>query len=169
MGWTGGQLEGPFTSRAAIAFELGEEFERRVIATARYGTVIYAAVLPGRAGEEVFGLVLLAERQDGILYTKAIGEDEGPAEDDCPARILDLLGEPSNEYAREWRQRCRARLARPRPRPGQVVVFSSPLHFTDGTEHNALAYLRRSRFRDPESGREYHVPSWARLDYRLRP
>lgn len=166
MGWTGGHLEGPFTSRAAIAFELGEEFAGRVVATARHGTVIYAAVRPAK-GHEVFGLVLLAERERGVLYTKAIGEDEGPTEDGCPARILDLLGEPGNRHAREWRERCRARLARGRPRPGQAVVFAEPLRFTDGSEHRVLTYLRGSRFHDPESGREYHVSSWARLDYRL--
>lgn len=167
MGWTGGRLEGPFNARAAIAFELGEEFAGRVIATARYGTVIYAAVRP-TAGHEVFSLVLLAERERGVLYTKAISEDMGPAEDGCPARILDLLGEPSNRYAREWRERCRARLARGRPRHGQAVVFAEPICFTDGSEHRVLTYLRGSRFRDPGSGREYHVSSWARLDYRLR-
>jgi hypothetical protein len=61
MGWTAGALEGPFTSRAAITFDLGEEFAERVIATVRYGTVIYAAVRSAD-GREVFGLVLLAER-----------------------------------------------------------------------------------------------------------
>lgn len=167
MGWTAEQLEGPFTSRAAIAFELGEPFAERVVATARYGTVIYAAVRPA-GGHETFGLVLLAERRCGVLYTKAIGEDEGPAEQDCPARLLDLLGEPSTRYAREWRERCRARLARGRPRPGQALVFAEPLRFTDGSEHRVLTYLRGSRFRDPERGRGYHVPCWAKLDYRLR-
>jgi integrase len=66
MGWTCGQLDGPFSARAAIAFDLGEEFARRVLATARYGTVIYAAVR-STDGKEVFGLVLLAERQGGEL------------------------------------------------------------------------------------------------------
>lgn len=120
MGWTAGALDQPFTSRNAIAFELGEEFASRVIDTARYGTVIYAAVrAPER--DQVFGLVLLAERSGGILYTKPISEDMGPAEDCCPERILDLLTEPSNEYAEDWRSRCRARIERGRPKPGQAV------------------------------------------------
>jgi hypothetical protein len=165
MGWTAGALDGPFTSRAAIAFDLGEEFAARVIATARYGTVIYAAVRPADGGE-VFGLVVLAERRGGILYTKSIAEDEGPAEDRCPARILDLLGEPSGEWSREWRERCRARLARGRPRPGQRVRFERSLEFTDGTEHRVLAYVSGSRFRDSRS-RIYRVPNWQDLAYRL--
>ena len=118
MGWTAGQLQGPFTARAAIEFDLGVEFAARVIDTARYGQVIYAAV-HSSDGHEVFGLVLLAERRDGVLYTKSISEDMGPAEDRCPARILAQLTEPSNDNAREWRKRCRARLTMPCPSQGR--------------------------------------------------
>jgi hypothetical protein len=125
MGWTAGHLHRPFTARTAIEFELGAEFAARVIDTVRYGQVIYAAVR-SNDGQEVFGLVLLAARRDGVLYTKPISEDMGPAEDHCPERILDQLTEPSNQHAREWRQRCRARLARPRPRQGQTVIFVRP-------------------------------------------
>jgi hypothetical protein len=111
MGWTAGHLDRPFTALAAIAFDLGDEFASRVLNTARYGHVIYAAVR-SVDGHEVFGLVLLAKRRDGFLYTKPITEDMGPGEDGCPARILDLLTEPSNDNARAWRERCRVRLAR---------------------------------------------------------
>jgi hypothetical protein len=68
MGWTAGHLKGPFTARAAIEFDLGAEFAARVIDTARYGQVIYAAVRSSD-GQEVFGLVLLAERRNGVLCT----------------------------------------------------------------------------------------------------
>jgi hypothetical protein len=166
MGWTAGTLEGPFTARAAIAFDLGEEFADRVIETARYGTIIYAAVRSAD-DREVFGLVLLAERQNGILFTKPISEDMGPAEDGCPARILDLLSEPSNEHARDWRRRCRERLARPRPRKSQTVVFAEPLAFLDGAEHRVLVYEGGSRFRSRE-GALYSVPRWSELKYSVR-
>ncbi len=114
MGWTAGNLDRPFSARAAIAFDLGEDFANRVLATARCGTVIYAAV-KSRDSDNVFGLVLLAERRNGVLFTKPISEDMGPAEDGCPVCILDLLSAPSNECAREWRERCRARIVRARP------------------------------------------------------
>jgi hypothetical protein len=117
MGWTAGHLQGPFTARAAIEFDLGPEFAARVIDAARYGRVIYAAVRSNDS-QEVFGLVLLTERR-GVLYTKPISEDMGPVEDRCPARLLDRLTEPSNQHAREWRRRCRARLAKPCPRQGR--------------------------------------------------
>lgn len=121
MGWTAGHLEGPFTARAAIAFDLGEGFVERVLDTARYGSVIYAAVRSVDS-REVFGLVLLTEQRNGLLYTKPITEDMGPVEDGCPAKILDLLTAPSNDNARAWRERCRARLVRVPPRKGKNIV-----------------------------------------------
>ena len=163
MGWTGGQLQGPFTARAAIEFELGAQFLARVIDTVRYGTVIYAAVR-SRDGKQVFGLVLLAERRAGILYTKAIGEDEGPAEDRAPARILDLLTKPSNDHARQWRERCRARLAQPRPRKGQTVVFMQALTFTNDETHGTFTYHGGSRFRTI-TGCECHIRRWQELQF----
>ncbi len=163
MGWTGGQLQGPFTARAAIEFELGAEFLARVIDTVRYGTVIYAAVR-SRDDKEIFGLVLLAERRGGILYTKAVGEDEGPAEDRAPARILDLLTPPSNDHARQWRERCRAHLAQPRPRKGQTVVFTKALTFTNDEAHSTFTYQGGSRFQTG-NGCLCHIRCWQTLQF----
>jgi hypothetical protein len=151
MGWTGGALQGPFTSLAAIEFDLGAEFAARVIEKARYGTVIYAAVR-SREGDNVFALVLLAERREGILYTKPVSEDMGPAEDRCPAHILDLLTAPSNDWARKWRERCRARLAQPKPCRGQKVVFAEPITFTNGESHSKFTYDGGSRFHTDKGG-----------------
>jgi len=163
MGWTAGQLQGPFTARAAIEFDMGAEFAARVIATMRYGTVIYAAVR-SRDSQEIWGLVLLAERRDGLLYTKPISEDMGPVEDRCPARILDLLTEPSNDHARRWRERCRARLAKPRPRKGQTVTFANPLTFTNNETHSTFPYRGGSRFRT-SNGCECHIRCWQELQF----
>lgn len=111
VGWTAGRIEEPISARAVIAFDLGEDFVERVLATAVRGSVVYAAVRSVDSSD-VFGLVVLTERESDFLYTKAVAEDMGPAEEGCPARILDLLTEPCNERAREWRRRCRVRLAR---------------------------------------------------------
>jgi len=166
MGWTGGQLSKPFTALAAIEFDLGEDFARRVIETSLYGRVIYAAVR-SHDGRDVFGLVLLTERRDGLLYTKPVSEDMGPAEDRCPASILDRLTPPSNEHARQWRERCRTRLAKPKPGPGQTVIFNERVTFTNGDEHRTLIFQGGSRFRS-RAGREYHVRSWQERGYTLR-
>jgi hypothetical protein len=96
---------------AATSFALGDEFVGRIAGAARYGTVIYAAV-EAQGSEEVFGVVVIAERRNGILFTKCISEVELPDQVGCPARILNLLTPTSNESAAKWRSRCRARLAR---------------------------------------------------------
>jgi hypothetical protein len=167
MGWTAGALSQPFTALAAIEFDLGADFARRVITTARYGRVIYAAVRSAD-NKEIWGLVLLAERREGMLYTKPVSEDMGPVEDHCPARILDLLTAPSNEHARRWRERCRTHLAKPRPRPGQTVVFAKRLRFTNGDGHRTLIFQGGSRFRST-GGQLYHVSSWGELEYTVAP
>ncbi|HEY2768306.1 MAG TPA: hypothetical protein VGI76_08615 [Solirubrobacteraceae bacterium] len=166
MGWTGGQLSKPFTALAAIEFDLGEDFARRVIDVVLCGGVVYAAVR-SREGQEVSGLVLLTERREGLLYTKPVSEDMGPAEDRCPTRILDRLTPPSNEYARRWRERCRARLAKPTPRPGQTVIFTERVKFTNGDELRTLIVQGGSRFRSPV-GRVYHIHAWRERHYTLR-
>ncbi|MFN3457270.1 MAG: DUF6927 domain-containing protein [Novosphingobium sp.] len=64
-----------------------------------------------------------------------MAETAGPYHHDCPAAILDLLDPPANDYAARWRAVCRQQFAltsRPRPSPGQVLVLTAPLIFTDG-------------------------------------
>lgn len=165
IGWTAGHLQGPFTARAAIEFDMGADFAARVINAVRYGKVIYAAVR-SRDSDEVFGLVLLTERENGVLYTKPVSEDMGPLEDRCPARILDLLTAPSNDWARKWRERCRARLARPLPRKGQTVVFDKPITFTNEQAHRTFTYQGGSRF-DATNGLLCRIRCWQELDFTL--
>ena len=63
----------------------------------------------------VYGLVCLKKwdrNSDFNFGWKDMGEEEGPNESEAPARILDLLTDPApNQYAADWRARCRARLA----------------------------------------------------------
>lgn len=165
MGWTAGHLQGPFTARAAIEFDLGAEFVARVVDTTRHGKVIYAAV-GSTDGREVFGLVLLTVRTKGVLFTKAVSESMGPVEDHCPALILDQLTEPNNDNAREWRERCRAHLARSRLRPGQKVTFAKPLRFTNGDVRRTLIFQDGARFRSA-NGTLYHIRSWKEFDYKV--
>jgi hypothetical protein len=110
MGWKARHLNVACTSKVAIDYGLGQELASRVVGRARYGNTIYAAIRSAD-GSEVFGLVMLIKRRNGILFTKPIIEDMGPAEDGCPSRILDLLTAPRTENARDWRRRCRSRIA----------------------------------------------------------
>src|SRR3546814_19605923 len=72
--------------------------------------------LNGKGGE-IFAIVCLVRwnprAKDGYIFGyKDMDETMGPCEADCPARILDLLTPTDKEYAREWRARCCANLAR---------------------------------------------------------
>jgi hypothetical protein len=109
MAWTSGDFEGPLTAKAAVAFVFGEDFARQDLLDAiRDRDVVYAAVRS--EGGEVWGLVLIVKREGKRLHVKRISEDMGPDDDRCPSKILDLLSEPpSNEWACDWRARCRAR------------------------------------------------------------
>lgn len=109
MAWTSGDLEELLTARTAVAFAFGEEFAQQYLVDAvEDRDVVYAAL---KSGDEraVWGLVLIIKREGERLHIKRISEDMGPDDDRCPARILDLLTEPINERARDWRARCQAR------------------------------------------------------------
>lgn len=166
MGWTGGQLDARPTAHNLIAFDLGADFAARVIATAKLGSVVYAAVRAHDDPSVVFGLVLLTERRDGMVYTKPIDETMGPCEDMCPARILDLLTDTDSEYANQWRARCRARLAKPKPKAGQAVRFAHPFTFTNGESHDTLTFVKGSRFKTP-NGTLVHVTKWRESTYEV--
>ncbi|MBS1862264.1 MAG: hypothetical protein JSS68_11200 [Actinobacteria bacterium] len=117
MAWTSGDFDGRLTARAAVAFVFGEEYtERHLLDLARDGEIVYAA-LRSEDLQEAWGLVLVIKREGKRLHVKRISEDMGPYDDRCPKRILDLLSEPSNEWARDWRRRCLARAAESRAEP----------------------------------------------------
>ena len=75
-------------------------------------------------------------------------ETMGPYHYDCPASILDLLGPPGNDYAANWREACRARLAltsRRKPMPGDMLVLAEPLMFTDGQSERSFRVVQSGR------------------------
>jgi hypothetical protein len=165
MGWTGGQLTGPATALNLIEFELGADFRSRVIATHKKGGVVYAAVRH-HADDHVFALVLLVERRDGLVWTKAMTDPDGPAYHHCPTSILDLLSPADNQYANRWRQRCRDHAARPKPRRGQQVRFAEAITFTDGSSGRVFTFLGRTRFAC-EDGSHVAIPCWSTRPYVL--
>jgi hypothetical protein len=100
-------------------------------------------------------------------------ETMGPCDHDCPAAILDLLTPTDSEWANAWRQKCRARLAKPRPREGQTLVLAQPLSFTDGAVHSRFLVVERTvrnrkrlAFRG-DNGVFYHLRSLRDREYTL--
>lgn len=60
---------------------------------------------------------------------KDMTEDMGPVIANCPKKILDLLTEPENEWAAQWRERCRAKLNRPKIKIGDTIKFDEHIRF----------------------------------------
>ncbi|MGB5083320.1 MAG: hypothetical protein WBO09_01670 [Methylocystis silviterrae] len=128
---------------------------------------------------DVWGLVCLVhynprDREGYIFGYKDMEESMGPCECECPSSILDLLTPTDNEYAQEWRARCRARADKSPPRAGQTIVFEQPVSFSDGKTFQRLDVVPNPRwrgrvlFRDPDSGGLYRITNIKDKDYRIQ-
>src|ERR1017187_8230297 len=130
MGSTSLHREPGQSDRAFFEAEFPETLTQRgeILACATVGGTFYAAVCDKDSGS-TWALVIMIIRSRGYwnFTYKEMDETMGPAEDRCPARILDMLSPTRNEYASGWPRRCRqnaARLARATAiRPGDMVRF----------------------------------------------
>ena len=124
----------------------------------------------------VFALVCLVKynkrASDGMVFGyKDMSETMGPNESECPARILDMLGPTTSEYALQWRARCRAvatRKQRPPPKDGDMIVFAQTIKFTDGSEGRRFLVSRQGRrtiFLNPAAGTRYRISRWKELNW----
>lgn len=97
----------------------GIKGQDKVIASCMKGNVYYAAIertWEDDTPREVWAAIALTyynpkakERENfGI---KQIDESMGPYNYDMPEKYLDMLTEPYNDFAREWREKCRAQIA----------------------------------------------------------
>ena len=152
--------------------------------------VYYAAVehvVAETGAREVFAAVCLVDynlrdREGFIFGYKDMDETVGPCECDCPQSILDLLTPTDVEYAKEWRANCRknikerrAQAKKPKPRPGQTIIFDHPIHFSDGRNLDRLLVVRSPRgrrtvvYQDPVGYSLYRISNIKSLAYRLDP
>jgi len=141
---------------------LGEK--QTMLASAHIGGIggtFYAAVRQLDSGK-VWAMVVLTTGCPGARFGwKAMEEQMGPCECDCPACILDLLTPTDDRYAMEWRQRCRNRAALfGAVVPGAKLEFSVDFLTPDGP-HRAFEVVNPSKslFRSP-SGVAYRLTNW---------
>jgi len=144
----------------------------------------YAAVERLQLGKprEVFAVVCPVrynprDAEGDIFGYKHQSEAVGACAAECPLGILDLLTPTDEPDAVAWRERCRAhaaqRAARPRLRPGQVVVFAEPIAFSDGRRCDRMTVVidprhpRAVRFRPPDGGRLYRISRLRDRAYRV--
>lgn len=177
MGSTSLHREPGHSDRAFFEAEFPDTLTKQgeILACATVGGTFYAAVRDKDSGS-TWALVIMTIRSRGYwnFTYKEMDETMGPAEDRCPARILDLLSPADCENALEWRRRCRqnaAKLARAKAiRPGDTVRFSRPLDFANGDRLDTFLFEKRSTFRHPEGHSRYRIPGWrARYDYQVIP
>ena len=124
MGWTStdarfytadGKVNRKAECDALYTWE-GEKTKNEVIKSSMRGSLYYAAVRTTdktTGHSEVFAAVCLTStRRDGGFNFgyKGMAEDMGPCEDDCPKGILVLLTDTESKYAKEWRERCWAKI-----------------------------------------------------------
>lgn len=157
----------------------GADTKGEVVKSAMVGSTYYAAVRRTNKGTGqgyVFGVVVLTRSAprdpDGYTFGyKDMDESMGPCYYDCPAGILDLLDPTEQEYALNWRQKCRdqkvatAEGRRRAPKIGDRIRLAEPLKFTDGAslaDFQVVNLPRRGRqrtaYKSLTNGLYYAIP-----------
>lgn len=93
----------------------------------------------GRVWALVCLLDFVPHRGFNIGY-KDMDESMGPNADRCPQDILDLLTPTDSQWANEWRDRCRARLAKRSItfKVGDVVEFNEAVEFANHVSYSTF-------------------------------
>lgn len=154
MGWTSYPIYGKLDRKSECDKVYSGETEKtiwKVLKSAMVGSTYYAAVekTDKETGKsKVFAGVCLTQVHDGEFYYKDMDESMGPGVFKCPNSILDLLTEPEYEYGKEWRERCRAYNALPKPGKlpiGAVIEFTT----RDGKTIRATKHGPAFQFKTP--------------------
>lgn len=88
-------------------YSFGNEPEWAVILKdALIGNTYYAAMRSAKTGQ-VWALVVLVDFSNNEFGYKDMDETMGPCYYDCPISILNLLSQTTNQFALEWREKCR--------------------------------------------------------------
>ena len=122
-----------------------------ILKSSMKGSVYYAAVKPLKKYSEdingnkiivdipletqqVFGIVFLTQVDTKDYHNfsyKDMDETMGPCYYDCPKSILDLLSPTNNEYANNWRAKCREQIAKKtNPNSLNKLPFNSIIQVT---------------------------------------
>jgi hypothetical protein len=143
------------TDRDHFSRELFRDSDYEIVECTTVRRVFYAAVRT-KSTSEVWALIVLVHRNPGSEFNftyKDMSETMGPVEASAQAKVLDALSPTTNEYALEWRQKCRDRLTsraaiRSRLKAvqvGSIIRVPRPLRFTDGREASRFECLDRGR------------------------
>lgn len=161
MGWTGTFLNCVGSSpnskeRKAELDNLANWGDKQeVVKSIMVGTTYYAAVKI-KETNEIYGLIILTQgRQKGDtygcnFYYKDMSESCLPGYYDCPKGILDLLTPTDNEYALEWRKKCRETIENKKKKNNLAnLPFGTKVIWTrwDGTEMTLIKREPMAQFK----------------------
>lgn len=139
MGWTGTYRQRGQSDKDFFQSEFGNDCE--ILDTARKGMTAYLKIRSIKTNE-IFAAIILTRinRGEYNFYYKDMDESMGPIECQCPLRILEGLSEPSNEYAKQWRENVRKWNAEksPKAKIGNILKFAEPLKFQNGEKHDVF-------------------------------
>jgi hypothetical protein len=187
MGWLYMQSLGGFKSPKAyldnqFTHESVGSTKCEVLKSALVGMRTYYAavkITPLIGTPEVFAVVCLVRYNkraaDGYIFGyKDMDETMGPCEAQCPQAILELLTPTESEYAVQWRERCKARLAKEKAKVGDTIVFEAPIRFTDGSLHSVFKLHapwrkggRPMLWAVGNGGGFYRISGWKERNFRI--
>lgn len=123
------------------------------------GNHIWGLVRDESAGRKFITLDLIAKERNGGWGYKGMSEDMGPYHYDCPLSLIERATDPTNDSAREWRQKVIAYHAA-RAKAGKAEV--GRLVWSCGTVYRLLGPLgprKGWRVLDVNSGVTYRMPA----------
>ena len=178
MGWTGLHAthydkKGKVDRKAECDARFLEDLCKghyKILRSRLIGSVYYAAITTLRkyVGEDadgrsiyesipeneqtIWGCVMLTSVDNNNYYNfnyKDMSEDMGPCCYDCPESILNLLSPTNNEYANEWRKKCRDRIEKKKRlgkvQLGQFITFIAQHETTSGVKPGDAVTLMKKR------------------------
>lgn len=170
MGWTWANWS---SNKEALEDELSG---MKIVDHSIKGNTGFAAV--ETKDGKIFGLVAMFKRDSDGIGIKLIDESMGPAQIDCPKRILnkltpldELYAADQGEYARDWRAACHAFHNRPKPpklKEGMTVRFPEPLDFGPFEEQEFIVQKLDGRlYFEARNGRKCRILGYTKMMYEV--
>jgi len=187
MGWTGTQWYGSGSRKDFLKHTFLQKNETHtwwISDVSMRGAVAYCISWQRdeTTGVETHeGMVILTEKRKDDphwIYHKEVGESCLPFYFDAPVSLikkLNELGEPFNDNASQWRDRCleNAQRAKIKVELGTIIQFMKTFKFTsrsgvfeENTFTMATDWNGKKAFRT-QTGQLCRIPNWKKLEYRV--
>lgn len=141
MGWTGSERNKRLTTFQQACEQEGIKIDRILAHNSKAGVhyIAYPSENP-KTPNAIIALTVLTKTVRGEFLTKVVDETMGPCTFGASSKVLDALTEPLNEYAREWREKCRAQKSKMnlRDHVGKVMTLEHPIRFIDTVEETSF-------------------------------